>query len=122
MKFKIDENLPIECAEILRESGFEADTVYDEGLNGNPDSIIFNVCTQERMVLITLDLDFSDIRTYPPNTHFGIIIFRLNNQSKLKIIQKLKRVIHIMGIELLEGCIWIVDEQRIRIRGGPSWN
>lgn len=96
--------------------------LYDEGLNGNPDSIIFNVCTQERMVLITLDLDFSDIRTYPPNTHFGIIIFRLNNQSKLKIIQKLKRVIHIMGIELLEGCIWIVDEQRIRIRGGPSWN
>jgi hypothetical protein len=33
MKFKIDENLPIECAKVLQESGFEADTVYDEGLN-----------------------------------------------------------------------------------------
>ena len=122
MKFKIDENLPMECAEILKDSGFEADTVYDEGLNGNPDSKIFTVCSQEKMVLITLDLDFSDIRTYPPNTHFGIIIFRLNNQSKLKIIQKLKQITPILGTELLEGCIWIVDDKIIRIRGGPSWN
>jgi predicted nuclease of predicted toxin-antitoxin system len=122
MKFKIDENLPVECAKILKESGFEVDTIYDEGLNGDPDSKIFSVCLQEKMVLITLDLDFSDIRTYPPNTHYGIIIFRLSNQSKLKIIQKLKQIIQIVGTELLEGCIWIVDETKIRIRGGPGWN
>lgn len=122
MKFKIDENLPVECAEILKESGFKADTVFDEGLNGNPDSKIFSVCSQEKMVLITLDLDFSDIRTYPPNTHYGIIIFRLSSQSKMKITQKLKQIISILGTELLEGCIWIVDEKRIRIRGGSGWN
>lgn len=122
MKFKIDENLPVECAQVLRDSGFEADTVNDEGLNGSPDSRIFTVCSKERMVLITLDLDFSDIRAYPPNTHYGIIILRLNSQSKYKIIQKFKQIIPIIGTELLEGCIWIVDEKRIRIRGGPGWN
>ncbi len=122
MKFKIDENLPAECAQILRESGFEADTVYDERLNGNPDSKIFNVCSRDKRVLVTLDLDFSDIRTYPPNTHYGIIILRLNSQRKLKIIQKFKQIAHIIGTELLEGCIWIVSENKIRIRGGPGWN
>ena len=30
MKFKIDENLPVECAQVLRDSGFEADTVYEK--------------------------------------------------------------------------------------------
>ncbi|HWC98306.1 MAG TPA: hypothetical protein VG456_16215 [Candidatus Sulfopaludibacter sp.] len=29
---KIDENLPIECAVLLRNAGFEADTVFDESL------------------------------------------------------------------------------------------
>jgi hypothetical protein len=30
LKLKIDENLPSECAAILRDGGFEADTVADE--------------------------------------------------------------------------------------------
>ena len=40
MKLKIDENLPSECAEILRDGGFEADTVADERLTGAEDSAI----------------------------------------------------------------------------------
>jgi hypothetical protein len=30
LKFKVDENLPTEYAPIIREAGFEADTVSDE--------------------------------------------------------------------------------------------
>ena len=33
MKFKVDENIPTEYASILREAGFEADTVSDEKLS-----------------------------------------------------------------------------------------
>lgn len=90
MKFKFDENLPIECAQIFREANFDADTVYEEGLKGKPDDSIFDICQKEKMVLVTLDLDFSDIRSYPPNSHCGIIILRLNSQSKNKMLQKLK--------------------------------
>lgn len=122
MKFKFDENLPIECAVIFQEAGFDADTVYEEGLKGKPDDSIFGVCQKEKMVLVTLDLDFSDIRTYPPNSHFGIIILRLISQSKNKILHKIKQIIPIIGVEYLKGCIWIVDEKRIRIRGGQGWN
>lgn len=32
MKFKVDENLPVELAEDLRGLGYEAGTVDDEGL------------------------------------------------------------------------------------------
>lgn len=34
MKFKVDENLPVEAATILREAGHDALTVHDQGLRG----------------------------------------------------------------------------------------
>ena len=34
MKFKIDENLPAEAADILKSAGFDAQTVGDENLSG----------------------------------------------------------------------------------------
>jgi hypothetical protein len=34
MKFKIDENLPVEVAELLRQAGYETATVYDQNLMG----------------------------------------------------------------------------------------
>ncbi len=37
MRFKVDENLPIEVAEILRAAGHDAATVNDEALGGASD-------------------------------------------------------------------------------------
>jgi len=37
LKFKIDENLPIEAANIFTKSGYDAETVFYEGLKGSPD-------------------------------------------------------------------------------------
>ena len=34
MKFKIDENLPVEIAELLRQKGYEATTVMEQSLGG----------------------------------------------------------------------------------------
>ncbi len=73
MKFKIDENLPAEFAEILQQFGYDALTVLDQGLRGENDSLIIEICQQENRVLITLDLDFADIRAYPPSQYQGIL-------------------------------------------------
>jgi predicted nuclease of predicted toxin-antitoxin system len=35
MKFKIDENLPLELAEFLRNEGYDAITVIEQDLSGN---------------------------------------------------------------------------------------
>jgi hypothetical protein len=34
MKFKVDENLPVEAAVLLREAGHDAATVHDQNLRG----------------------------------------------------------------------------------------
>lgn len=83
MIFKIDENLPEDVAIVLREGGFGAHTVHDEGLAGASDRAISETAHREGRVLITLDRDFSDIRAYPPSEHSGIIILSPRQQDKL---------------------------------------
>ena len=61
MKFKIDENLPIDLAVLFKEAGHDALTIHDENLGGCNDPDISGICQKEERVLITLDLDFSDI-------------------------------------------------------------
>jgi predicted nuclease of predicted toxin-antitoxin system len=68
MRFKVDENLPIEVAELLRQHQHDALTVLDQQLGGHPDPDVAQVCLVERRALVTLDLDFSDIRHYPRRT------------------------------------------------------
>ena len=75
------------------------------------------VCQQEERVVVTLDLDFADIRTYPPADHAGIIVFRLTLLDKFHVLSVLRRLLSILDQEPLAGKLWIVDETSVRIRG-----
>ena len=66
MRFKLDENLPIDVAQLLIQHGHDAKTVYDEALDGAKDEQIGEVCLNEERAFVTLDIDFADIRAYPP--------------------------------------------------------
>jgi len=68
MKFKIDENLPSEIKRLLIQAGHDALTVKDQDLIGHPDTNLAVVCLAENRTFITADLDFSDIRAYPPES------------------------------------------------------
>ncbi len=121
MKFKIDENLPVEVAILLIKKGHNATTVYQENLNGAPDSDISIVCQREKRTLVTLDTDFADIHSYPPQDFPGLIILRLKRQDKLHVLSILNRLIMLLQYEPLDRHLWIVDEKRVRIRGGEKF-
>ena len=55
MRFKIDENLPVEVAELLRRLGHDATTILEQHLGGSADPKVASVCQQERRILVTLD-------------------------------------------------------------------
>ncbi len=66
MRFKLDENLPVELAEMFREAGHDAVTVLDQHLMGARDSDLASVCIREGRAIITLNTDFADTgRTRP---------------------------------------------------------
>ena len=116
MKFKVDENLPSEHVSILRDAGFEADTVAEQKLSGADDLILFEQCSIESRVLMTLDLDFANIRAYPPKSHSGIVVFRTKSQDKQTLIELLQRLIHALEQRTPEGQLWIVEHDRLRYR------
>lgn len=117
MKFKIDENLPVEVANIFTENGYDAITVFKENLAGAPDSNISIVCQREKRTLVTFDTDFANIRMYPPQDYHGLIVLRLKNQDKSNVLTIIKRLISLLTDEQLEYHLWLVDEKRIRISG-----
>jgi predicted nuclease of predicted toxin-antitoxin system len=117
MAYKLDENIPFEAVSLLSSRGLDVKTVSQQGMNGCSDIELINTCTAETMVLVTLDLDFSDIRIYPPEDYFGIIVLRAKNMSKKRIVDLLMRICPLLDHKELWGRLWIVEENRIRVRG-----
>jgi predicted nuclease of predicted toxin-antitoxin system len=116
VKFKTDENLPLEFAALLPEAGHEADAALEERLSGADDREVFRRCCEEGRVLMTLDLDFASIRAYPPQTHPGIVVFRPESQDLPSLIAILKRLVPVFAQRSPAGQLWIVEPSRIRIR------
>ena len=114
-KFKLDENLPLEAAALLRDAGYDAATIWDQEMVGDPDLKVASACKDEDRVLVTLDLDFADIRLYRPGDHAGIIVLRMARQDKQSVLEIVERLIGVLGRESVAGLLWIVDSKRIRI-------
>ena len=115
MLFKLDENLRTEVGDPLRQLGHDVSTVYDQGLRGRDDHEIAEACRVEGRVLISLDLDFSNIQMFPPENYAGLIVLRLRTKGRIAVESVFRRVIAHLDQEPIAGRLWIVDEQRIRI-------
>ncbi|MHC4167579.1 MAG: DUF5615 family PIN-like protein [Planctomycetota bacterium] len=116
MKFKIDENLPLEVAGLLRNAGYDAVTVSEQNLTGTSDANLGAVCQEEKRILVTLDNDFADIRTYPPAKSPGIMVMRLNRQDKSHVLDVFGHAVSLFPRETPQAHLWIVEEDKIRMR------
>jgi predicted nuclease of predicted toxin-antitoxin system len=116
MKFKTDENVPLEAVDLLRSGGHDALSVFDQSLAGWPDGRIAEVCREEARTLITLDTDFADIRTYPPAAYPGLVVLRLPRQSVPEVTRTMRRLLEVFKNTDCHGQLWIVERNRIRVR------
>ena len=76
MRLKLDENLGLRHAEMLRRAGHDVDTVHDESLSGAPDEAVLAAAREADRALVTLDLDFADPMRFPPATTAGLVVLR----------------------------------------------
>src|SRR6516225_2916077 len=72
--------MPADLANRLRRDGHDIAGVVEEGLGGEDDPPVLKAATNEGRILMTFDLDFADVRHYPPGSHGGIVVFRLHDQ------------------------------------------
>jgi predicted nuclease of predicted toxin-antitoxin system len=123
MRIKLDENLPVRLSRLLGELGHNVSTVDDEGLGGRPDSVVWQAAQREARFLITQDLDFSDLRSFAPGTHHGILLVRLHSPSRQALSDRIMAVFGAEDVETWKGCFAIVSSRKIRVikeAPGPS--
>lgn len=117
---KLDENLSRKHVEFLREHGYEADRIHDQGLSGASDELVWQRVSSEGRYLITLDLDFSDVRRFVPGSHPGILLVRARDNSRGAVLEILVRVLSEQPLEALRGCLAVADANLTRVRRPPT--
>ena len=113
--FKLDENMPTQAVAELRNAGHDVRTVLEEGLGGAADSTVSAACTTEDRILVTLDLDFADIRRPGLAESPGVLVLRLARQDAGSVCAGLHAALPDLERESLRGSVWILEPHRVRV-------
>jgi predicted nuclease of predicted toxin-antitoxin system len=118
MRFLIDANLPRAVIAVVETLGHQVEFARDIGLASATDEQIAKHAFQCRAAPLTRDLDFADIRRYPPHQHSGIVVLRLPDTAVSKeIAAVVQRFLSEPGfIASLAGRLAIVEGDRVRFR------
>jgi predicted nuclease of predicted toxin-antitoxin system len=118
VRFLVDANLPRSTVAILRTLGHEVEFARDIGLAAAPDREIAARAKGTAAALLTRDLDFADIREYPPEEYPGIIVLRLPDDATAHAIGvAVERFVREEAfLAALEGRVAIVEVDRVRFR------
>jgi predicted nuclease of predicted toxin-antitoxin system len=83
------------------------------------DTKIGEAAKTEGRMLLTLDLEFGDLRKYPPGRHPGIILFRPRSFGPLAVNRFVEKFVRETNLEQLYGCVVVVDPSKVRVRRPP---
>jgi predicted nuclease of predicted toxin-antitoxin system len=116
VKFKLDENIGRRGLELLKASGHDVMTVWDQSLHGVTDEQLFEICSIEGRALVTLDRDFGQVPRFPPEKSAGIVILEVGSKTTLQEIHdRLRDLLAILENHSVAGALWIVEPGRVRI-------
>lgn len=116
MQIKVDEDLPRRVVALLRENGYQADTVVEQGMAGWTDAEIWRKIQAEGRFLLTADKGFADIRVYPPGTHSGVMLLRPDQDGIRPTVELLGKVLQSYDLTALAGTITVVMPRGVRVR------
>jgi predicted nuclease of predicted toxin-antitoxin system len=104
-------------ATALRDLGHDVSDVRDIGLGSASDDEIFERAQAEQRIIVTADLDFADVRAYPPGTHAGVIVLRLPDHFRTAEVNRILETA-IQNLEQVDvgRALVVVEANTIRIR------
>ena len=115
MKIKLDENLGNRGKNIFLQYGFDVLTVYDQNLQSSSDDKLIQICKEEKRILVTLDLDFSNPLVFNPSLYLGIAVIRLPKNSSPDILYEMvKNLAKAMINNDIDCKLWIIQKNGIR--------
>lgn len=119
MKFLADMGVSPLTVKELKEAGYDAVHLSEEGLMRMPDSQIMAKAKQEARIVLTFDLDFTDLLAASKDNLPSVIIFRLKKTRPSFVNSRLFTVLSECSENLNNGAIIIVEDYRYRVRNLP---
>jgi len=118
IKIKVDEDLPRLAVAVLREHGYDAANVIEQGMGGWKDPQLWEAVQAEKRFFITADKGFANIQNHPPAKHLGVLLLRPDQDGIRPLRSLLERVVQSYQLDDLEGTITVVTPRGIRVRKG----
>lgn len=119
MKFLADMGISPKTVIWLKNQGFDAVHLVEQGLEKLTDEEILIKANNEQRIILTLDLDFGLLLAITKSSLPSVILFRLGNESREIVQTRLKEILEECQNELLSGAIISVDDDSFRIRNLP---
>ncbi len=119
MKFLADMGVSPLTVQALRQQGYNAVHLNEQGLDRLADSEILEKARQEDRIVLTFDLDFGDLLAVSADVAPSVVIFRLKNTVPAFVSARLLLVISECGEDLANGAIVTVENNRYRVRKLP---
>ncbi|MDI3535332.1 MAG: hypothetical protein PWQ82_1697 [Thermosediminibacterales bacterium] len=114
--FLTDENISPKTVSFLRSYGLDIKDIKEEGLSGIKDKQVLNLARSEDRIIITCDLDFSNILRFPLNQHSGILVIRAYPPTVENINSILKKFLQeIDDLKTIHHKLTIVEKDKFRI-------
>jgi predicted nuclease of predicted toxin-antitoxin system len=116
MNFLLNENIPPSLTKLLNQIGWKSQHVRDVNLTGKPDIDIVEYAIQNKMIIITHDLDYGRIVSLSAKSEPSVLTFRLDVLSAQLLFKLISD--HRMQLEhyLQQGALLTVDLEKIRYR------
>ena len=119
MRFLADMGVSPLTVKKLTEAGYDAVHLSEQGLMRMSDRLIMAKAKQESRIILTFDLDFTDLLAASKDNLPNVIIFRLKKTLPTFVNSRLFTVLSECSENLENGAIIIVEDYRYRVRHLP---
>lgn len=114
MRFLVDQCVYQTTIRFLRELGHDLVTAKELGLQRAADAPLLAKAVELSRIFLTRDLDFANLRDYPPASTAGIIILRIRPATADRVHAVLNEFLT-LGVSPI-GALVIVDRNKYRVR------
>lgn len=103
---------------VIEDHGHIAEHANDLGLGAAEDAALSARARATEAILVTRDLEFADVRRYPPREHAGIVVVRVpDDWGASRIAALLGAFLDMTGlVEQIPGHLVILDPGQARFR------
>lgn len=119
MRFLADMGISPRTVAFLREAGHDAVHLMELGLDTLGDPRILQLARDENRILLTHDLDFSDLVAASHGDVPSVVVFRLRDMRPANVNARLRQLLDRHRSVLEDGAIFSVTEGRFRWRSFP---